>query len=537
MAEELNTIFSVVDKSSGPIDKIARRADELSKTTESARKSLRDFSSGIPSALPEGGALPSGRGGGGVNLSEAEQEMFAEDKDEWKTRRMRTRHMKLEMQKERALHQMSSMAMMMFADSHIKAVSSLQKWAMTTQMAGTSFYAMGGAIGAFGGVLTKLGGYGAMLAAGLEIGASVLEFAGVDVHEMGLAAKKYTFGLNEAEKRHEHAVHEMDSLGKFKNVKEREEVAAIIEKAEQERNIARELAEFEIKPASERVVAMERALRMSGKEVGGFTEHTERIAQAQEEFDLELQKAAKALHDATGVGFKEAMEKVKKAGEEHAEAGKHSVPAIIDRNTREMDRSKLGEEIARSELMAVGNSNMTRLEIDNYRKNQAVLLANIEGKSVEEKAALAEIIYSKSADRLDAQEQNYMKQAEQDAILQDVSKKLAKAIHMHVPTIHDSAKYQMAYNAALLNQIGVFALQGKISMAELVNTPEVINKLTGKVRDIQMSQHFHSPRFEIKQAFSEGFDPDRVAVAFKNDLSRIGEHMLEGKHAQAGGIF
>lgn len=39
-------------------------------------------------------------------------------------------------------------------------------------------------------------------------------------------------------------------------------------------------------------------------------------------------------------------------------------------------------------------------------------------------------------------------------------------------------------------------------------------------------QDFRNSRFEIQQKFEEGFDPDRVAVAFANDLGRVGERRL-----------
>ena len=40
-------------------------------------------------------------------------------------------------------------------------------------------------------------------------------------------------------------------------------------------------------------------------------------------------------------------------------------------------------------------------------------------------------------------------------------------------------------------------------------------------------QDFRNSRFEIQQKFEEGFDPDRIAVAFANDLGRVGERRLQ----------
>lgn len=40
-------------------------------------------------------------------------------------------------------------------------------------------------------------------------------------------------------------------------------------------------------------------------------------------------------------------------------------------------------------------------------------------------------------------------------------------------------------------------------------------------------QDFRGSRFDITQKFAEGFDPDRIAVAFANDLSNFGEHKVQ----------
>ena len=37
------------------------------------------------------------------------------------------------------------------------------------------------------------------------------------------------------------------------------------------------------------------------------------------------------------------------------------------------------------------------------------------------------------------------------------------------------------------------------------------------------NQDFRYSRFDITQRFEEGFDPDRIAVAFADDLGRVGE--------------
>ena len=51
-----------------------------------------------------------------------------------------------------------------------------------------------------------------------------------------------------------------------------------------------------------------------------------------------------------------------------------------------------------------------------------------------------------------------------------------------------------------------------------------------------VTQDFRYSRFDISQKFEEGFDPDRIAVAFADDLSRAGEHKLQSGFAPLMGL-
>lgn len=49
--------------------------------------------------------------------------------------------------------------------------------------------------------------------------------------------------------------------------------------------------------------------------------------------------------------------------------------------------------------------------------------------------------------------------------------------------------------------------------------------------DAQVYQDFRGSRFDIKQAFAEGYDPDRIAVGFANELGSMGERKLQSGFA------
>lgn len=48
--------------------------------------------------------------------------------------------------------------------------------------------------------------------------------------------------------------------------------------------------------------------------------------------------------------------------------------------------------------------------------------------------------------------------------------------------------------------------------------------------------NFNNNRFDIKQDFAEGFDPDRIAVAFASDLARLGEMKMQSAYAPIGSV-
>ena len=48
--------------------------------------------------------------------------------------------------------------------------------------------------------------------------------------------------------------------------------------------------------------------------------------------------------------------------------------------------------------------------------------------------------------------------------------------------------------------------------------------------------NFNNNRFDITQKFAEGFDPDRIAVAFAQDLGRMGEMRVQSAMAPTAGL-
>ena len=88
--------------------------------------------------------------------------------------------------------------------------------------------------------------------------------------------------------------------------------------------------------------------------------------------------------------------------------------------------------------------------------------------------------------------------------------------------VHATMKQLTAFNKAVLLAEQTFALGNKDATPE--DLKEVHSKLSVSKPPVF---NFSNSRFDIKQAFAEGFDPDRIAVAFTNDLAMLGERRLQ----------
>lgn len=58
----------------------------------------------------------------------------------------------------------------------------------------------------------------------------------------------------------------------------------------------------------------------------------------------------------------------------------------------------------------------------------------------------------------------------------------------------------------------------------------------GAIPKSQVTQDFRGSRFDISQKFAEGFDPDRIAVAFAQDVGKVGTKRLQSAFEPAFGV-
>lgn len=76
-------------------------------------------------------------------------------------------------------------------------------------------------------------------------------------------------------------------------------------------------------------------------------------------------------------------------------------------------------------------------------------------------------------------------------------------------------------------------MQTRAAINKAMREKEAQQKTVEEKRPPKTEMHFPNARFDITQNFAEGFDPDRIAVAFGNDLASLGEFRTQSGFAPA----
>lgn len=108
--------------------------------------------------------------------------------------------------------------------------------------------------------------------------------------------------------------------------------------------------------------------------------------------------------------------------------------------------------------------------------------------------------------------------------------------------LQDEQKKRTATKPFLSEAFGTFSdtfrVLGRIAEEEAKHrsTERTLSRKTPDGRSGPPTFDFRGSRFNIEQKFAEGFDPDRMAVAFTNDLAALGERRLQSGFAPIYGV-
>jgi hypothetical protein len=493
LEERVGTVFDVVDRSSGPLKEIARNADKVADSTERAKRSAKE-AGGAPAA-------PMAHGGGHAfeGSSAEEKEQFKAVREELRARRSRTRFLRLEEQRQNIYERAIESSSRSLVGANKGAGGTVERMAGQAEAIGYSMAAFGGTLGKIGGLLVKIGGpIGAAIAA-FEVGEFVLNKMGVNVE--GVIAR--LTGVGEAAlKLEEQETLQAKYLG-YRNLKEYQMVEQLEHRAKQEAAmshfIQKSLGAMEAKPLDQDSSA------------------ADEWAEARRKAILEASKASNIPIDEVTKAFDEAAQ--------------HTYKATAQKAAREAELAQIENNAMRG-MKAVpldADAEQTKAHIEEVRGVVAQLVRSKDIYAQEADAVMQSMLARQ--DSIQNLVARHQESADAEARIEQAASMYAKLLPK-IP-IHATVDQMLRFNAAFAQiseqAAGALEAMGLKSPEQFKQFQEALAKKATRHYD------FRGSRFEIKQAFAEGFDPDRIAVAFANDLATLGETRIQSQHVYVPG--
>lgn len=505
---QVQTSLVVIDKGTGPLNQIARSADNVSRSAERAKRAFTGVIPEMGKGGKGGGVIPGmGKGEEGEEAMKiaglrVERDKFAADKEEMLLRRARMRHLRLQDGKERVFHQITGAAMMLLGSTQKGWAGEVMKAAGTTQMVGTSLFGLGGALGKLGPLLAKFGGW-----VGIAVGAYQV-VAG--------AYRKIVNSIENEEKAVQHQIQLHKALAGSTTGLDRaqfnqaaELMSRMSEESKRAAQIEKQATLIPAKPLEKTGAALDRwqaAIAVMVEKSYKRDADEEKNAQNQQEYATKLQQAAErnalstAAQSNTNLQLKEKMEQAAKEID--------ALPFQALRGAILQQKEKAAFVV--QQMAAYGD-----ILPEQQAAAQEMLQADLDRKN----AAQSVIATMRAQD-----------EAEQDLLFN--ASQLTSSLARLMPHADAAPEKWKRFN----DELGILTdaysqAAGKVDDEEFKQHVRETFKQTAMTK-AQTSYDFRGSRFDIKQAFAEGFDPDRVAVAFTNDLAKISERRTMSGYSQ-----
>lgn len=515
---EVVTVFKAKNESSGPLQQIAAAAEKVKTNTEGAQQALRN----MPSMPGTGAGGPAGGGAGHVPAaSSVEQQRFREEREEMLLMRKRRRSVMLQDHESHTAHRAAMTATMFLAAEGNSFASHLAKGGVAIQMVGSELAAMGGKSGELGMKMAKMAGNATAMIGAWEVGSAIGE------------------KFNEAAEGAMHSFKHMGARG--------EELEKAFINYVPVLGTLYDMATREAREAEAVTKGNEAYARAQGYATAAHYAAAQEIrkhATREQELDVVTQKTAMALGampaDKTGEAMLTftnaallAAEKIAKPWEKLEDvqarlmkAAEHTTASMIERKNKEDQTNMVLEREAKiMREMALP----LHASLEKQQQYNAVIGSHIQalvssGKlTADEAEASMNLLQAKIEAHGSVKNTIQSLREEENASILMANAVHEKVKHLHVIPVHATSEAMIKFNEVLL-KTALDVAQGMGKAAD----PEFVKKIFEELKTASTEKQkkvydFRNSRFDIKQNFAEGFDPGRVAVAFANDLSSLGE--------------
>lgn len=502
---EVQTVFTVADRSTGTLGKIADAGRKAEQALTRAQQSASTLSM-TPAARVEGAKEAGGGGrmtaanGWLSKLDEASRERYLEEKQELKLRRARMLGLKLEDQRENAIHRAAMIATMLVGSEENKYAQKLTKIGGMGQAVGTSMAGLGGTMGKLGGVLNKFGGIASMAGLAFEGLAMIDDATGHHLEHAGEAAANWAahlVGMTRTQYDIEKAEEVASKALGFRSAKDYKAAEATEERWRKEQEmtafIGRSMRTMPTLPSNPDSVAGQAAQEQMIDLVRDLQNRFKL-----DDFDATMKMVQEGMSKTAGSVFEHSRREAELSDiERKVTAELSAVP--IQPNAEAVARltGEIGNAVSR--LAVVGD--LRDQEAESLSKS--ILSRALEGDSIQS------VIFRHQA------------LADEEAKLEQATSVYAKLMPK-IP-VHATVDQMLKFNEAVANLT-------KQAAGALNLTPETAKLFQQKLETKAHHFDFRGSHFNIKQAF-EGLDPDRVAVAFTRDLPALGERRVQSQFA------
>ena len=520
MAEETEitstTVFNVADKASGPISDLAKSTNALNVAAEKAKQSVKGLPGAVgaaPVGAPPAGAPPTPPAPPAgpkkppidpeIAARRAEREKYAVDKEEMALRHARMRRSRMGEAQEETLRAAVGVGMAMMGGETKTFVGQLGRAGDMAQMVGFRFGAMGGETAAFGEKLAAVGSMVGTMGTAFELGYT----AGMKLVEATTWLATTYLGWEDDVT---FARHENDRL------------AASLGYA----GSAAFATAFTMQETGKKNQKFARLLDEQANQLGALP--TGKTGQAMADYTDHLIQ----VYRQAGLTGKEAVEYAPML----AEAGAKNAASLSVAASRQTYLNNLMDEMAAKYEALPLSATQAEIERQNDVLRWHIVGLQENGTISREEATTAwagvqtKIEHNGSlAESTEAAKREILIKAE----LEKAQKEALKTINIGSKANVTGANATIAlanrmYEIALprLEKMGVKVAPGELGKRV---SAAAVSHATQK-----WENHFHNPRFDIKQAFAEGYDPERIAVAFTSELSKAANYRTGSAHIVPG---
>lgn len=509
MAEEqrVETVFELVDKASAQAKQMAKTLQDLKTKADEAKKSVAGAGAAPPPQAPGRPAAPGTPAQATFAAAQAEGGFSPEQRAAMRTEKRIERERQWAAREAAEKHQIGGRIVL--ASAQVFGLSMqgtagkiVQMGSMMGQI-GIELSQFSGKMGKMGAAMGKAGGVMSAFAVGYEVGTFLDE----------------TLGLSDALS---------DWMAGTPSKEEIQRQNNEYARALGYRNSAEYSAASKVRASMDEEVKLQKAVEKYVGDVQALP--TNATKQAMLDHNHQIQAAGYKAFKEMGVGPQELAKVVDAMAKQSAT----TMAQMMEDQTAASDQQiilgdaakKAGQQLG---ILPTGATKEAMQAYANKAQKAAELILTETGYAATNMSAVTQMIIQNAQETINATTSMLRQRGAQEIRTETAIEASAKQLKMAPKGMDARIKHDQAL-VAEAERIAADVYGRDVAAKEIEGIYRELKTKTK--REVgRTSFDFRNSNFNIKQAFAEGFDPDRIAVAFANDLASLGERALQSGFA------